>query len=258
MAPQHQELFKARVRRNFDRAAATYDAAAKVQRWVCARLVSGLPASLMPAVILDAGCGTGFGMEILARRFPAARRIALDISHTMLSRVEHLEFGIVGDAERLPLKSGIAGLYWSNLTAQWCDPDLLAKEALRVLWPGGSIALSSLSPGTFHELEESFAEVDSHRHILALPSSDVLQQALALAGFCDIRLRVEPCVAHYRDLKSLLRAIKSIGANLISGERRQGLMGRGAWQKLEKSYESRRTPRGLPLTYQVILCYARK
>jgi hypothetical protein len=35
-------------------------------------------------------------------------------------------------------------------------------------------------------------------------------------------------------------------------------MGRDAWQKLEEAYEKRRTPRGLPLTYQVVLGYAQK
>ncbi|MDR0234238.1 MAG: malonyl-ACP O-methyltransferase BioC [Zoogloeaceae bacterium] len=258
--PEEANLFpaKACVRKGFERAAHTYDAAAKAQRWICARLVSGLPPTLVSAVILDAGCGTGFGLEILGRRFPAARRIALDFSPAMLSRIRQLEFGVAGDVEKLPLCNEVVGLYWSNMTMQWCDILAFCLEARRVLWSSGMLAFSSLAPGTFYELEESFAQVDSYRHVLPFRPPEAVRQALETAGFRNIRLHIEPCVAHYRDLKSLMIAIKSIGANHIGPARRPGLMGRDAWQKLEEAYEKRRTPRGLPLTYQVVLGYAQK
>lgn len=246
------------VRQSFEKAAATYDSAAKVQRWVCARLIGGLPPMLIPAVILDAGCGTGFALEMLGLRFPAARRIALDFSPAMLARVQQLEFGVAGDVENIPLCDEVAGLYWSSLTAQWCNPDALAQEAHRVLWPSGMLALSSLGQGTFCELEETFALIDDYRHTIPFRPVEMVQDSLTRAGFQDIQIRVEPCVAHYKDLRSLLQAIKSIGASQLGTQRRPGLMGRDAWRKLEAAYETRRTPRGLPLTYQVILCYAKK
>jgi len=246
------------VRQSFERAAPTYDAAAKAQRWICARLVSGLPPTLVSAVILDAGCGTGFGLEILGQRFPAARRIALDFSPAMLAKIDNLEFGVAGDLEKLPLCNEVVGLYWSNMTVQWCDIFAMCREARRVLWSGGMLAFSSLAPGTFIELEESFAQIDKYRHTLPFRPLETIRQALDVAGFREIRLQIEPCVAHYRDLKSLMGAIKSIGANQVGPARRPGLMGRNAWEKLEADYEKRRTPRGLPLTYQVVLGYARK
>jgi malonyl-CoA O-methyltransferase len=249
---------KEQVRQSFDKAATTYDSAAKVQRWVCTRLVSALPTMLTPAVILDAGCGTGFAQEILSLRFPAAHRIALDFSPAMLAQVERLEFGIAGDVEHLPLKNEVVGLYWSSLTAQWCAPDIMAHEAYRVLWPSGVLALSSLGSGTFRELEEAFAQVDHYRHTLRFQPAQTLEETLARAKFRDIHVHTEPCVAHFRDLKSLLHAIKAIGANQIGPERRRGLMGKDAWQKLEAAYEALRTPQGLPLTYQAIFCYAFK
>lgn len=249
---------KEQVRQSFERAASTYDSAAKVQRWVCARLIGGLPPMLIPAVILDAGCGTGFALEMLGLRFPAARRIALDFSPAMLAQVKQLEFGVAGDVERIPLVDEVAGMYWSSLTAQWCHYETLAREAHRVLWPTGTLALSTLGPGTFQELDEDFALVDQYRHTIPFQAEEVMQAALEAAGFRDIQIRTEPCVAHYKDLKGLLKAIKSIGASQLGHQRRQGLMGRTAWQKLETAYEKRRTPRGLPLTYQVVLCYAKK
>lgn len=249
---------KEQVRQSFERAAGTYDSAAKVQRWVCARLIGGLPPMLIPATILDAGCGTGFALEMLGLRFPAARCIALDFSPAMLNQIKRLEFGVAGDVEQMPLSDEVVGLYWSSLTAQWCDPDALAREARRVLWPSGMLALSSLGPGTFVELDETFAQVDHYRHTISFQPAQVMEEALARAGFREIQVRTEPCIAHYKDLKSLLQAIKFVGASQIGPQRRPGLMGRSAWNKLEAAYEARRTPRGLPLTYQVILCYAKK
>lgn len=250
---------KKRIRRSFEKAASSYDNVAKIQRWTAARLVGGLPETFAPAVILDAGCGTGFAQEMLAVRFPAARCIALDFSAAMLSRIAHPEFSLAGDVEHLPLKSGIVGLYWSNFTAQWCNLDALLKEAQRVLWPNGRLALSTPGGNTFRELAEAFAQVDNHRHTLNFATQEELHTALARTGFSDPRFITENCVLHYRDLKTLLRAIKSAGANqFASGNRSHGLMGKTAWKKLEAAYEARRTPQGLPITYEVILCHARK
>lgn len=249
---------KKMVRLSFEKAAQTYDGAAKVQRWVSARLVDGLPPLLTPAVILDAGCGTGFAQEMLSLRFPAAHRIALDFSPAMLSMARQLEFGVVGDVERIPLKQATVGLYWSSLTAQWCDAALLLREAHRVLWPSGTLALSTLTTGTYSELEEAFGKVDQYRHTLAFLSLPELEEICKAAGFTEIRIHSEPCVVYHKNLKTMLRTIKSLGANQFGGLRRSGLMGKGLWKKLESAYETARTSKGLPLTYQVAFCYARK
>src|SRR5512132_3549149 len=74
------------VRRHFARAAATYDAAAVLQREVGARMAERLDVvRLAPGAILDAGCGTGEALAEFAARYPRARRIALDIALPMLA-----------------------------------------------------------------------------------------------------------------------------------------------------------------------------
>ena len=42
---------------------------------------------------------------------------------------------------------------------------------------------------------------------------------------------------HYPDLKSLLRAVKDIGANSVGEGARAGLFGRSAWQQVQAAYE---------------------
>jgi pimeloyl-[acyl-carrier protein] methyl ester esterase len=62
------------VRRAFARAAASYDAAAALQREVSGRLAERLDVvKLVPAAVLDAGCGTGEALGELAARYPDAR-----------------------------------------------------------------------------------------------------------------------------------------------------------------------------------------
>ena len=73
------------VRQSFNRAAASYDAAATLQRRVCELLLTELP-DAAPTAILDAGCGTGYGLGLLAGRWPRAHVIAADFASAMRPR----------------------------------------------------------------------------------------------------------------------------------------------------------------------------
>src|SRR5512134_198973 len=75
------------LRRSFERAAATYDDAAVLQNEVCQRMLARLDfVKQEPGAILDAGCGTGNALMPLARRYPMARIITLDIALQMVKR----------------------------------------------------------------------------------------------------------------------------------------------------------------------------
>ena len=73
------------VRRSFDRAAKTYDAAAVLHAEVRENLLQRLQlVTLVPDVVLDAGAGTGHASRALRRRYPKALVVALDSSAQML------------------------------------------------------------------------------------------------------------------------------------------------------------------------------
>lgn len=246
---------KARVRESFERAAATYDGAADVQRRICARLAEHLPA-FAPSRLLDAGCGTGYALARLQDRFPTAQALALDLSPAMLRRIGAACCRLAGDLEHLPLPGASIDLYWSSLAVQWCDLAAALREARRVLRSGGQLAIASLGPETFHELRHAFAGVDAFRHTLAFLSPDEIGEMASAAGFSAIELRRERELAHYGDFKSLLRAVKAVGANQVGEGRRTGLMSRSAFHRAESAFETLRTPAGLPLTYDVIFLSA--
>ncbi len=248
---------KARIRQSFERAAPTYDSAAAIQRRICVRLAEDLP-DIAPARLLDAGCGTGYAQADLQARFPEAHRVALDLSPGMLQRVSLPCCRVAGDLEHLPLADNSLDLYWSSLAVQWCDLAIALREAQRTLRPGGIVALASLGPATFHELRHAFADVDEHRHTLAFHSPAEIRQLASAAGLAAIEIKKSTEIAHYADFKTLLRAVKAIGANQLGDGRRTSLMSRTSFQRAEAACEQLRVPAGLPLTYDVIYLYARK
>ena len=257
------------VRASFERAAPFYDAAAGVQRQVGEHLLAGLVAeiekmpanalSTLPGDMLDAGCGTGYAAHGLRQHWPTARITATDFAPAMLALARpEADFCLAADIEALPFVSESFDTWWSNLTIQWCTARTVFNEAARVLRHGGRLAVSTLAPGTFHELRTAFSSVDPYRHTLPFCEPETIKAALVEAGFHSITLRREVFSVHYPDLKTLLRAVKAIGANQIGSGARQGLMGRAAWQALEAAYEQQRTDAGLPASYDVIFCYAEK
>lgn len=267
---------KAHIRASFDRAAATYDSAADIQREVVRQLLQRLDDTAgaaadtpAPARLLDAGCGTGYGSGLLQARWPQAELIGVDFAAAMVrsmlaapaasrSPASGQRHGLVADIEALPLAAGSIALWWSSLAMQWANPQRCLSEAARVLAPGGRLALSTLGPDTFVELRQCFAGIDPHRHTLDFESPARLQQALVACGFVDITLCRHALQTHHPDLKQLLGAIKAIGANSLGPGRRSGMMGRKTWAALVNAYETCRQTAGLPTTYDVILVTARR
>ena len=248
---------RARVRQSFERAAATYDQAAIVQRRICDHLAATLPASIDAQRILDAGCGTGYAHALLQRSFPAAELFALDLSTAMLGRIAVDCRRLAGDLERLPLADASLDLYWSSLAMQWCEAQLVFSEARRVLRPGGRLAVSTLGPATFHELRTAFDGIDKHQHTLSFQCADDLRRQVELAGFTDVSLEIRQETLCYSDLRSLLRAVKAVGANQVGPGRRTGLMSPGTLRRLEAAYECQRQDDGIPLTYDIVFIHAR-
>lgn len=257
---------KQHIRRAFERAADSYDQAAALQRQVCDALEAALdanPGDLSSGALLDAGCGTGYGAGLLARRFPRPPLLLADFAPAMLARAREAagdtrRLPLCADLEALPLQDASVALYWSSLAVQWCDLRRSLKEAARVLAPGGYLAFSTLGPGTFTELAEAFAGIDGHRHVLPFAPPATCGEAMLAAGFHELRVERRTLRVYYPDLRSLLRAIKDIGANQVGGARRAGFLGKAAWQTVEARYEQHRSAEGLPATYDVVLCTAVK
>jgi malonyl-CoA O-methyltransferase len=249
------------IRRSFARAAGRYVQYAGFQRETGERLRDGLPDQPVPGRIVDAGCGAGHGSELLGRRYPQAHIVSVDFALPMLRQLPDAARAACccADVEALPLADACADLVWSNLTLQWCEPPRFMVEAARLLRPGGILALSTLGPATFAELRLAFAAVDDYRHTIAFADTAALSDALAAAGLETLSAQQISVTRYHVGLRDLLGEVRDIGANVLSGsDRRPGLMGRHAWRRFEQAYERLRDGRGLPLTYDTFLVYARR
>lgn len=247
---------KTEIRSAFNRAAQHYDLAAEAQRFICHRLLADLPPIGPEERILDAGCGTGYGLKLLHQRNPLAKLVAIDVAPAMLEKVDTECVAAVGDIEKLPFANGTLSGWWSSLTIQWCDAEPTLQEAARTLRQGGWLALASLGPSTFHELRTAFAGIDEHQHTLRFFPKAYYQRLVENLGFSASVVRTDAITFYYPDLKSLLFAVKGVGANRLGSGRRPGMMGKSAWRAMESAYEGLRTSQGLPLSYEVIYCHA--
>lgn len=260
------QIDKSRMRQSFHRAAKQYDAAAILQRQVRQEMLSRLEVvKLEPAVILDAGCGTGHGLSALLKHFKKAQGIALDIAEGMLSRSKALfpwyrfwqsspRF-ICADIEAMPIATGSVDLVWSNLAVQWCnDMDTVLQEFRRVLSPDGLLMFATLGPDTLKELRA--ASGNEHTHVSRFIDMHDIGDALTRAGFSAPVLDVMHYTLTYDTVESVMRDLKAIGAHNATVGRAKGLSGKGFLQKLRQGYDVFRREGKLPATYEVVFVHA--
>lgn len=263
--PDGNDLLPARaVAASFGAASATYEAAAVLQAQVREEMLTRL--TLLPAppqAVLDLGTGTGLGALAIKRLFPRARVTAADIAAPMLqlarrrSRFWRRIHCVEADARELPFADGSFDLVFSNLMLQWLQPpDSALAQMRRVLRPGGLLLLSSFGPETLHELRAAWRAADEGVHVNGFIDVHDLGSALQRAGFLEPVLDVDRHLRHYPDARALMRELKSLGAHNVDARRPRGLTGRAAFARMLAAYEARRTPRGLPATWQVVYAAA--
>lgn len=266
------KIDKREVRRAFSKAAATYDAAAIVQREVCTRMLERLDViKLQPARILDAGSGTGFGTRLLVGRYPGAELVSLDIALGMLQGARgtqswwHKLFGgdkqrfLCADIEALPFAPQSFDMVWSNLAVQWCNELPAAFQGLHgVIRNEGLLMFSTFGPDTLQELRTAFAGVDGYNHLSRFTDMHDIGDMLVAAGFADPVMEMEKITLTYTDVRAVMRDLKSIGAHNATTGRAPGLMGKAKWAQVAQNYEVLRRDGKLPATFEIVYGHAWK
>ena len=137
-APFLWPLLRGPMTRIFDDVAPRWDAMTSPERLVAFEAgLEHVPGE--PSAVLDLGTGTGDGAIALARRWPAAEVLGIDVSREMVEearrKAPELRFE-VGDASRLAVPDGAFDLVAMNNMIPFVD------ELARIVRPGGHVLLA--------------------------------------------------------------------------------------------------------------------
>jgi malonyl-CoA O-methyltransferase len=255
------------VRARFERAAQTYAGASRLEAEVASRMLERLQyVKAAPRRVLDAGCGPGRDLRSLARRYPGALQVALDISPGMLRAatrrgiLERLFGGaspraVCGDIARLPLAAGSVGVVWSSMALHWVgDRAAALREFHRVLESEGLLMLSTLGPDTLRELRAAAGDGRVH------PFADMhdIGDMLVAAGFAAPVMDAERLTIVYPGGEALLADLRASGQTCALAARRRGLAGRGFRRAVLERLAARRGAAGLEVTFEVVYGHAWK
>jgi malonyl-CoA O-methyltransferase len=269
-----EQRAKKQVASQFNRAAHSYDEAARIQNFSALELAQQVEQyhshqqKNISGHWLDLGCGTGSSVPTFLQQGVQSITGA-DLAHSMClvsnKKLSQLPFhAVTADAENLPFtEESFDGIY-SNLMVQWSEKvDDLFAEAQRVLKPGGLFAFTTLGPRTMHELKSAWQQVDPFVHVNRFRSKQQVTEQCE--NFFNITsIHQQEVVQQHESLSCLLKELKAIGATNVNSGRRPGLGGRERLKQLDEAYrnicDSDRTspqPR-LPLTYDLIWVIAQK
>jgi SAM-dependent methyltransferase len=172
------------------------DVAAVYERRYTHNQFAGTEASLLDFVgddtdidVGEVGCGSGHWLAVLANR---ARRVAgLDPSDNMLAiaqRQASVALLVRGRAEALPWASAsLDRVFAIHALQHFADKDAFAREARRVLRPGGAIMSIALDPNRgvdqwwVYDYFPAAIAADRARY----PSTAAIRELFARAGFSD-------------------------------------------------------------------------
>jgi len=256
---------KKRIQKHFNSRASCYESSAVLQKEVCARMLERLSwIKNKPAMILDAGAGTGWGTQGLLSYYKSSAVIAMDLSVSMLRQTKK-KGGIFrkpgllcADAERLPLADNTFDLIFSSLMLQWCHPEKVFQEFLRILRPGGLLMFSTFGPDTLKELRHSWSVVDQAMHVNEFIDMHDLGDSLLASGFAEPVMDMDMMTLTYDDAMTVMTDLKKIGANTPVNRNMKGLLTPGKLQKVIAQYEMFRQNDCLPASFEILYGHAWK
>ena len=241
-------LNKTSIQKSFSRQAVEYNNNSGLQKNIAEKLLEKITYS-DPSCILEIGCGTGNLTNLLLEKYPSTPLHAIDLAPGMVRVVKKNNENVntrVADAEDLPFSDQAFDLIVSSTALQWMsDLTKVLNEVKRCLRGDGQFIAALFGGKTLFELKESYALAFKQIYPDRSPplhNSIVLADLIkALDMFQIIALEKQIITKGVPDLKSILRQLKSWGAQNAHNDRLHGLGQRKLLALTEEIYRSKYT-----------------
>jgi malonyl-CoA O-methyltransferase len=239
------------IRRRFDRAGASYEGAARVQKLVAARLAALCPSEIHGNV-LEVGAGSGLLTRELTPRHEGGVYVALDLSPGML---EHAAMPgahkVAADGEQPPFRPATFDFLCSASAMHWyADPAASIPADLALLRPGGGFALALYVEGTLRELEEA-SRATGFGAVYPMRPASFYRGLFANLPGVEATFAEEPHVVEHESVAAMLRSLKGAGVTHTPGTK-AGSPKR--YRDFVRYYEERfRAGGGVATTYEVVM-----
>jgi len=253
------------VRRRFDRAADTFDAADFAHGVTRNGLLTRMqPLRIDAKTVLDLGAATGSATPLLQKRFRRAHVVSLDLSHKMLLQRKRRQrwftrtSSVQADAVHLPFAEATFDVVFANQLLPWVN-DLAAvlAEISRVLQKGGVLAFATLGPDSLGQLTRAWRQVDgqaheNQAHVHRFPDMHDIGDALVRAGLADPVLDVDRLTVKYPDANKLFRDLKLSGSRNSLADRRRGLLGKQQFKALVAALSAATPGAGIEIELELV------
>jgi malonyl-CoA O-methyltransferase len=238
------------------------------------RMAERLPLlRLEPETVLDVGCAWGDGLELLRRRWPAARIVGVEPAARLAARARdaHAADGLwrrlrgrgATEVRHAALEAPLQGqdelreaqMLWSNLALPWsADAGALLRGWAGALSAGGVVMFTTFGPDTLRELREIGIALP------AFPDMHDLGDRLAAEGFAEPVMDMEMLHLRWADAAPALAEVAELGRPPWPGAAR-GLRTPRRWQALQDVLraQARAAGReGVELTFELVYGHAFK
>ena len=169
-----------------------------------------------PQVVLDWWAGTGASAEVLAKAYPQARRIAVEVDAPVATPwwSPRRWAGPAAVAERA-LEPGGAQLVWANMMLHGCaDPEAVFAQWHRALAVDGFLMFSTLGPGTLEALSALYRRAGWPPPFAPFVDMHDLGDQLVHAGFADPVMDQETVTLTWADAGAALAELRTLGGNV--------------------------------------------
>ncbi|MFN7097814.1 MAG: malonyl-ACP O-methyltransferase BioC [Gammaproteobacteria bacterium] len=252
---------KQSIKSCFNKAAASYDNAAHIQKMAANYLANELNnINTRPHIILDMGSGTGYSTRLLTEHYSTAAITGIDLSDNMVNQAKNIHSTasyLCADFDALAFQNNSIDLIFSSMALQWSlNLTATLAEWHRLLAANGYLLLCTLGSNSLHELRTCWKATDQSCRVNYFPTIENIKTQLAEQGFLikSDKILIEKMV--YDDFLAVLYSLKQIGANHVIDKSKSNKLTKRTFFMAEQYYQRYQIAHQLPVTYELYFVIA--